>query len=68
VLDGIAYARGWTAAEVEEQLAIRKHLLELMARKGVTRSAEVSGVFNLMMKTGQGDDREIPAGGADAGT
>ena len=51
VLDSIAYARGWSRNEVEEQLAIRRHLLELMARKGITRSAEVSGVFNLIRKS-----------------
>jgi len=59
VLDDIGYARGWTRGEVEEQLAIRKHLLELMARKGITRSAEVSGVFNLIRKSGRAGSDEF---------
>jgi flagellar protein FlaI len=61
VLDSIGYARGWTRSEVEEQLAIRKHLLELMARKGITRSAEVSGVFNLIRKSERVETEDVVA-------
>jgi len=68
VLDDIGYARGWTRGEVEEQLAIRKHLLELMARKGVTRSAEVSGVFNLIRKSGRAGSDELEEEVAGAGS
>jgi flagellar protein FlaI len=67
VLDSIGYARGWTRNEVEEQLAIRKHLLELMARKGITRSSEVSGVFNLIRKSGRAGSDELEEEVAGAG-
>lgn len=50
VLDSIAYARGWTQDEIEEQIAHRRHTLELMAIKGIQKSSEVSGVFHLMRK------------------
>jgi len=67
VLDSIGYARGWSRSEVEEQLAIRKHLLELMARKGITRSAEVSGVFNLIRKSERINPDEVAGEVASAG-
>lgn len=50
VLDSIAYSRGWEPEDVEEQLAIRRHMLELMAEKGIRKSSEVSGIFHLMRK------------------
>ncbi len=51
VLDSISYARGWSRNEAEEQLALRAHTLGLMARKGIVRSEQVSGVFHLMRKS-----------------
>ncbi len=63
VLDSIAYAQGWTPAEVDEQLSLRAHTLELMARQGVVRSAEVSGIFHLMRKAERfgGKEKEVVA-------
>ncbi|OPX72343.1 MAG: hypothetical protein A4E38_00650 [Methanoregulaceae archaeon PtaB.Bin108] len=51
VLDSIAYSRGWSRPEVEEQLALRAHTLALMATKGIVRSEQVSGIFHLMRKS-----------------
>ena len=51
VLDSIAYSRGWSSAEVEEQLSLRAHTLSLMARKKIVRSDQVSGIFHLMRKS-----------------
>ena len=50
VLDSIAYSRGWTGTEVDEQISLRAHTLEMMARSGLVRSTEVSGIFHLMRK------------------
>ena len=51
VLDSIAYSRGWSHTEVEEQLSLRAHTLSLMARKKIVRSDQVSGIFHLMRKS-----------------
>ncbi|MDH7491835.1 MAG: type II/IV secretion system ATPase subunit [Methanolinea sp.] len=51
VLDDIAYARGWTRSETEEQLSLRAHALGIMARKGIVRSDQVSNVFHLVRKS-----------------
>lgn len=51
VLDDIAYARGWTRSETEEQLALRAHVLMMMAKKGISHSEQVSNIFHLIRKS-----------------
>lgn len=51
VLDSIAYSRGWSRDEVEEQLSLRACALSLMARKKIVRSDQVSGIVHLMRKS-----------------
>jgi len=65
VLDDIAYARGWTRSEAEEQLALRGHALGIMARKGIVRSEQVSNVFHLVRKAARfaGTGEETDASG-----
>jgi len=48
VLDSIAYSRGWSREDAEEQLALRMHTLELMDKRGISKGEEISSVFHLM--------------------
>jgi flagellar protein FlaI len=62
VLDSIAYSRGWSRSEVEDQLALRAHTLGMMAQKGILRSDQVSSVFHLMRKSARFSDGKEAAG------
>ena len=48
VLDAIAYSRGWSREETEEQLAVRTAALRLMTKQGITGGEEITGIFSLM--------------------